>query len=107
MRREHVHRRTRHTAILDRIRVHRDEQIRLCRSSAPTALPQRHEVVAASGQHRLHAGLGVDASGERARDRESHVFLVSAIATARTGVLTTMTGVNGDDEIARWWLRPG
>ena len=87
-------------AIADRIGVDGHEQIRLLRARAAHAVAQRHEVIAVAGEHRLHAGLGIHAALERARDGERHVLLARAVHADGAGILAAVTGVDGDDEIA-------
>ncbi len=83
--------------------MHRDEQVRLRFARALHALLQRHEGVAAAGQHRAHAGLGADALGEHAGDRERDVLLVRAVVAGRAGIDAAVAGVDGDQKVARRW----
>ena len=87
-------------AIADRIRVHGDEHVGLRDARAPDAIAQHEEVVAVAGEHGAHAGLGVDAVRERARDGEHHILFARAVAADRAGILPAVAGIDGDDDVA-------
>src|SRR6185312_4666957 len=97
---EYVHRCAGDRAIADRVRMHRDKQIRLCGARADHAVAQNDEVVTIADEHRAHAGFVVDARSERTGDRERDVFLARAVATDGAWVQAAVARVYRDDDIA-------
>ena len=65
------------------------------------AAPEADVVVAAADEDRLHARGAVDPAPEGAGDGEHHVLLADPRAGHRTGVLSTVAGIDGDDHVAR------
>ena len=51
-------------------------------------------------EHRAHAGLRIDALGERARDGQRHVLLARAARADGAGILAAMAGIHRDDDVA-------
>ncbi len=98
--RQHVHRRTRHVGIGDGIGVDRHEQVRLGAPGSRVPLAQADEVVAVAREHRLHAGLRVDARRQRLGDRQHRVFLVRAAFAGSAGIHAAMTGIDRDHDVA-------
>ena len=80
--------------------MHGHEHVGLRDARAPDAVAQLEELVAVAREYRAHARLGVDALGQRPRDRQHHVLLARAAAADRARIPPAVPGVDGDDDVA-------
>src|SRR3546814_397488 len=89
-----------YTTLFRSIGMDRNKQIRPCLARLAIALLQRNEVIAITNQYGFQPRLGVDLPREFAGYGESDLFFPTAPGAMRTGVLTTMAGIDRDQYIA-------
>src|SRR6188768_373231 len=80
--------------------MYRYEEIRLGATSSRVPFTQADEVVAIAREHRLHAGLCIDARRQCLRDCQHRVFLMSAAFAGSPGIHAAMTCIDGDYDVA-------
>ena len=98
--RQHVHRRAPHPRILERVRMNGDEQIGALLPGDFHAPAQADVVITPPHQDRAHAALVLDLAAELFGDGEHHDLLPRALAADGAGILATVTGIDGDDQIS-------
>ena len=78
----------------------RHEQIGLLLARDLVATIQRDEEIAITRQHRLHAGLGVDARGQRLGNGQGDVLLARTVRPGRPGVVAAMASIDRHHDLA-------
>ncbi len=64
------------------------------------AIAQLNEIISIACEHRVQAGLTIDARSQRARDRERHDLLLRAGRAGGAGIVAAVAGVHRDHDIA-------
>jgi hypothetical protein len=80
--------------------MYRNEHVSLGDARAPDSIPQDQELIAVAGQNGPHAGLAVYAFGQQTSDRQNDILFMGAAGSGRTWVLSTMAGIDRDNDVA-------
>ena len=76
------------------------EELRTRIACTTDALAVLQKIIAITREYGAHAGLTVDAISELARNLEDHVLLTGAGGADGAGILPTVAGIDGDDDVA-------
>ena len=86
---------------VERIGVHRDEEVRLHLARFFDALVQRQVEIAVARKERAHVRLGVDQRFQAARHHQRNVLLARAQPADGARILAAVPGIDDDDRESR------
>ncbi len=74
-------------------------KIRLVLPRQTGTLAQTDIIIPLANHHRAHAPLAVNQYGQLAGDGQHHTLFIDPAITLSTGILSAMTGIDGNDQI--------
>ena len=96
--RQHPDRGAARRGVVEAVRMHGHQQIRLGLAGDFGALVEVDEVVTTTGHHGAHARLAVDQRRQLLGHRQGHPFLVGAARAYGAGIFPAMARIDGDDD---------
>ena len=90
------------TPVMEGIGMDRDKQVGIVLARLVNALAQANVVITLANHDRAHARLLLDELGELARNGQHHGLFAGSASPHSAGVLTAVTGIDGNHQLAKW-----